>query len=53
MSVEIYPNTKIFLACPAHIAIGGPELLHQLAYHLRKDLSIDAYMYYYNFMALR
>ena len=49
MSVKIYPNTKIFIACPANIATGGPELLHQLAYHLRKDLNIDAYMYYYNF----
>jgi len=49
MSVKIYPNTKIFIACPANTATGGPELLHQLAYHLRKDLSIDAYMYYYNF----
>jgi hypothetical protein len=46
---EIYKNTKIFVACPANVSTGGPELLHQLAYHLRKDLSIDAYMYYYNF----
>jgi hypothetical protein len=45
--IEIYKNTKIFVACPANAATGGPELLHQLAYHLRKDLSIDAYMYYY------
>jgi len=49
MSVKIYSNTKIFIACPANFVTGGPELLHQLAYHLRKDLSIDAYMYYYNF----
>jgi len=49
MSVKIYPNTKIFIACPANTATGGPELLHQLAYHLRKDLSIYAYMHYYNF----
>jgi hypothetical protein len=47
--IEIYKNTKIFVACPANTASGGPELLHQLAYHLRKDLNIDAYMYYYNF----
>jgi hypothetical protein len=45
--IEIYKNTKIFVACPANVSTGGPELLHQLAYHLRKDLSIDAYMYYY------
>jgi hypothetical protein len=47
--IEIYKNTKIFVACPANTATGGPELLHQLSYHLRKDLNIDAYMYYYNF----
>lgn len=47
--IEIYKDTKIFVACPANAATGGSELLHQLAYHLRKDLSIDAYMYYYNF----
>jgi len=49
MSVKIYSNTKIFIACLANFATGGPELLHQLAYHLREDLSIEAYMYYYNF----
>ena len=49
MSVKIYPDTKIYVACPANIASGGPELLHQLTYHFRKDLNIDAYMYYYNF----
>jgi hypothetical protein len=47
--IEIYKDTKIFVACPANVSTGGPELLHQLAYHLRKDLGIDAYMYYYNF----
>jgi hypothetical protein len=47
--IEVYPDSKIYVACPANVATGGPELLHQLAYHLRKDLSIDAYMYYYNF----
>jgi len=47
--IEIYKNTKIFVACLANVSTGGPELLHQLAYHLRKDLNIDAFMYYYNF----
>jgi hypothetical protein len=47
--IEVYKDTKIFVACPANFATGGPELLHQLAYHLRKDLGIDAYMYYYDF----
>jgi len=49
MSIKVYPDTKIYVACPANTATGGPELLHQLAYRLRKDLSIDAYMHYYNF----
>jgi len=45
--IEIYPNTKIYIAAPAATATGGPELLHQLAYHLKNDLNINAYMYYY------
>ncbi len=49
MSIEVYPNTKFFIACPANIATGGPELLHQLCYHLINDLDIKAFMYYYNF----
>ena len=49
MSIKVYPDTKIYVACPANVATGGPELLHQLSYHLKKDLNIDAYMYYYNF----
>jgi hypothetical protein len=40
-------NTKIYVAAPAGVATGGPELLHQLVYHLRNDLGHDAYMYYY------
>ena len=49
MSVEIYSTTKTYIACPANIATGGPELLHQLGYHLIKDLNIKAFMYYYDF----
>lgn len=45
--IEIYTNTKIYIAAPAASATGGPELLHQLGYHLRYDLNMDAYMYYY------
>jgi hypothetical protein len=47
--IEMYKDTKIFVACPANVSTGGPESLHQLAYHLRKDLNINAYIYYYNF----
>ncbi len=46
MAIRIYPNTKVYVVAPANTATGGPELLHQLVYHLRKDLGIDAYMYY-------
>jgi len=47
--IEVYKNSKIFVACPANVSTGGPELLHQLVYHLREDLSIGSFMYYYNF----
>jgi len=49
MSIKLYPSTKVFIACPANVATGGPELLHQLAYHLINDLNVEAFMYYYNF----
>ena len=40
-------NKKIYIACPANIATGGPELLHQLCYKLGKK-GYSAYMYYFN-----
>jgi hypothetical protein len=49
MTIEIYPNTKIFIGCPANYATGGPTSLHQLGFHLINDLNISAFMYYYNF----
>lgn len=49
MSVKIYDNTTIYIACPANIATGGPELLHQLGSHLINDLNVAAFIYYYNF----
>lgn len=47
MAILLYKDTKIYIACPSGLATGGPELLHQLAFNLRKYLSIDAYMLYY------
>jgi hypothetical protein len=47
MSINIYRNSIVYVAAPANAATGGPELLHQLVYHLRNELSINAYMYYY------
>jgi len=49
MSIKVYPDTKIYVGCPANTKTGGPELLHQLAHHLRKDLNINSYIYYFNF----
>jgi hypothetical protein len=49
MSIKVFADTKIYIACPANSVTGGPELLHQLAYHLRNDLQIHAFMYYYDF----
>jgi len=46
MAIKIYPPTKVYVVAPANTATGGPELLHQLVYRLRKDLDIEAYMYY-------
>ena len=39
-------SKKIYIACPANVATGGPELLHQLCHKLRKKGYIS-YMYYY------
>lgn len=46
MSIDICKDSKIYVAATAAIATGGPELLHQLVYRLRSDLSLDAFMYY-------
>jgi len=47
MNLKVYSNSKVYLIAPARIATGGPELLHQLCYHLRNSLKIDAYMHYF------
>lgn len=38
--------TKIYIACPAAVATGGPELLHQLCFKLN-EFGFKAEMYYY------
>ncbi len=43
--IEVYRNTKIYVACPAQVATGGPELLHQLAYKLN-TLGVQSSMVY-------
>jgi hypothetical protein len=44
--IKINPKlTKVYVACPANYATGGPELLHQLASQLIK-MGIRAFMLY-------
>lgn len=43
--MNITENTIIYIIAPAHHATGGPELLHQLAYHLNLQ-GLKAKMYY-------
>lgn len=47
MGIKVYKDTKVYVAAPAAFATGGPELLHQLVYNLRRHLNIDAHMFYY------
>jgi len=49
VSIKVYSDTNVYVFCPANSSTGGPELLHQFVYHLRNDLGINAFMYYYNF----
>lgn len=45
--IKINNKSKVYIACPAAYATGGPELLHQLAFNLRKQLHVNALMYYF------
>lgn len=45
MSIKISQNSKIYVLLHTNQATGGSELLHQLVYHLRNDLKIEAYLY--------
>ena len=44
---RVNAKTKIYVAAPANVATGGPELLHQLVAELRLQ-GLDAMMLYYN-----
>ena len=39
---------KVFVTCPAYLATGGTELLHQLVYKLINNYKIEAYIFYPN-----
>jgi len=45
--IECFPGSKIYISCPAGVATGGPEALHQLGHHLIL-LGFNAFMYYYH-----
>jgi hypothetical protein len=47
--IKILNNTQIYIACPANLVTGGPELLHQLAYNLKKHFNVNAKLLYYDF----
>ncbi|MBE6102675.1 MAG: hypothetical protein E7200_11415 [Selenomonas ruminantium] len=42
----VYPDTKVFVACPGNNHTGGVELLHQLCSQII-ELDVDACMVYY------
>ncbi|MCX8029022.1 MAG: hypothetical protein N2712_03405 [Brevinematales bacterium] len=45
--IEVYRDTKIYVVAPNGVVTGGPEMLHGLVHNLRKDLKVEAYIYYY------
>ena len=45
-SLPVYPDTIVYVPCPAAHATGGTEILHQFVYQLRKR-EIDARLFYY------
>lgn len=45
--ININKIDKIYIACPAAVATGGPELLQQLCFCLREKLKINSFIYYY------
>ncbi len=47
-NIKLFKNTKIYIVCPAQIATGGPELLHQLAFDLKRVLNTETFMLYYH-----
>lgn len=44
--IEVKKDTTIYVACPAKVATGGPELLHQLVFKMNQ-LGYIAKMFYY------
>jgi hypothetical protein len=46
--INIFKDIKnVYVIAPAKAHSGGPECLQTLCYHLRNDLNINSYIYYY------
>ncbi|MBE8950694.1 MAG: hypothetical protein SR3Q1_08885 [Quinella sp. 3Q1] len=43
--MKLYPDSKVYIFCPAQVQTGGPESLHQLASKLI-SLGVETYMSY-------
>ena len=44
--INLKKNTKIYILAPACTFTGGPECLHQLAFHIKKIFKVQTFMYY-------
>ncbi|MBQ6005347.1 MAG: hypothetical protein IJL14_03755 [Selenomonadaceae bacterium] len=44
--MKLYPDTKVYILCPANIQTGGPELAHQFTSTLI-SFGVQAYICYY------
>ena len=44
--IILQKNTKIYIFAPANTYTGGPECLHQLAYHLKQIFRVKTLMFY-------
>ena len=44
--IKITNKTKFFVLTPANTSTGGPECLHELAYHIKKIFKVECFMFY-------
>ncbi len=49
--MTLYPDTKIYIVCPAKVKTGGPELCHQFVSTLI-SFGVEAYVLYYPLSAV-
>ena len=45
---RIYLNkaTKVYVMAPSNTFTGGPEVLHQIAFSIKKNFKVDTFMFY-------